>query len=1014
MKKALIGIVGVIALIIIGALVAVWLIDWNSYVAKAVHKATGRELSVGGDVRLSLLPDIEFSASDVRLSNAPGMAPAEMVSVGAVRVKLKLWPLLRRRVLIDTFVISQPAVFLEVDKAGQPNWAFKDEDTGTPAEEPAEAPAERGGGLPINDLRLGDVRIEQGRVSYIDATTGQKLQAKDINLKVALPDLGSLLSLTGKLTLNDKPITVDVSVDSLQGAFSGKRFALKAAVSSNLVSARYDGSAQQEPVPGLDGKFSLDVPSVGRLAAWLDRPLNQPDPGPVKIRAAFAADGAKVELKEATVEARALKAKANGSFDGTGKITKVKFDVQSGVLDIDRYLPPIPAGKKKVARRAKKREDSGDLMASLSTEPFDLSGLRQAEADVRVAIGGVKASGFEVGRVTFTTNLKGGILAADLSALGLYGGSVKGKFKLDGSGDALSVESALAVDGVKVDKLVEAATRGKSAVSGIASSSLNATARGTSPRALAESLSGKLLFDLGGVDIKGASVGEISEVKVNLTLPGVDRTPSLKGSMVYNKERVNLDLTLDKVKKILSGERFALKAAVSSKRLNLLYDGSVQQKPVPGLDGKFNLDVPSVGKLAAWLDQPLDPTQPDPGPLKLRAAFAADGAKVALKEATIEGKALKVKAAGSFDRSNPVAAFKANIDVEEMDLNPYLPKQKPKKAATAEKKPAAEPQRGWSEDPIDLTALSKANGDVQIKINSIRYRGLVIQRGRLTAKLADGVLKTSIDELKLADGTVGATATIDASKETVALDYQVSIADVEARPLLKAFADTDRFSGRAHFQTKGKARGRNQKELVETLNGNGQFKFLNGAIHGINLAAVLRKAKTLGLETEASATQKTDFAELSGSFVITDGLLDNRDLKMVAPLVRLTGKGLTALPPRTTDYQVVAKLVASLEGHGGQDALTGLPIPIEAKGPWDKVAYKVDWKSVFNEVAKDPKRLENMSGNLRQMGKNFGVDLPIMKIPGTGKLRGAIEEPKQEETPSASDPLNKLKGLFGR
>src|SRR3546814_18766265 len=38
-----------------------------------------------------------------------------------------------------------------------------------------------------------------------------------------------------------------------------------------------------------------------------------------------------------------------------------------------------------------------------------------------------------------------------------------------------------------------------------------------------------------------------------------------------------------------------------------------------GLDGKVNLDIPSIGRLAAWLGQPLDPKQPDPGPLKVAA-----------------------------------------------------------------------------------------------------------------------------------------------------------------------------------------------------------------------------------------------------------------------------------------------------------------------------------------------------------------------------------------------------------
>jgi hypothetical protein len=152
--------------------------------------------------------------------------------------------------------------------------------------------------------------------------------------------------------------------------------------------------------------------------------------------------------------------------------------------------------------------------------------------------------------------------------------------------------------------------------------------------------------------------------------------------------------------------------------------------------------------------------------------------------------------------------------------------------------------------------------------------------------------------------------------------------------------------------------------------------------------------------------------------------------------------------------------VASLKGQGGQDALAGLPIPIKVRGPWDKLAYKVDWKSVFSDAAKDPQRLKNMPEDLRQMGKNFGqmgknfgVDMPISEIPATGKLtdviksvpglsegkdtqktatgasepsnsveqlkkltpgtESSIEEPKQKEGPSATDPLKKLEGLFG-
>ena len=1030
MKKLLVGL-GVVIVLLVTAVIALPVLipsdTIKEQIAAQVRDATGRELRIDGEVSFSLVPNIEFNASDLSLSNAAGMTDPEMFSLGGITVKIGLLPLLGREVVIDTLVIRDPALHLEIDKEGRPNWAFKPAKAGTAVA--GQAPAGKSAALPFSDLRLGDVRIEKGLVSFRNASTGQILRAKDIELKVALADLGSPLSLTGRLILNDEPVTFDLSVKTPRDLLTGRSAAIQTALVTKHLTTGFDAKILQQPVPGLDGAFKLDIASVGKLAAWLGQPLDKalPDPGPLKVRATFAGDGAKIALKQATIEGKGLKAKVTGSFDGSGKIAKVVLDVESGVLDIDRYLPPARDKKEITAEPPKGKKKAADMLAALSEEPLDLSALRQTDADVRIAIGGIKVAGFEVGRVAFTTKLTKGVLVAELSELSLYGGNVRGKVKLDGSGDALGVEAALTIDGVKPANLAQTATDGKVALTGAASGSLNATARGASPRALAQSLRGKLTFALGGVEIKDAPVGAISDINVTLDLPGLESPPSLKGSVIYNKERIDLTVSLDPLKKVISGGPFAAKLSVATKHLKAGYDGKVQQQPVPGLDGAFKLDIASLGKLAAWLGQPLDKAQPDPGPLKVRATFASDGAKVALKQATIEGKELKAKAAGSFDGSKPIPRFKSNIEIMEANLNAYLPAPGAKKKAPAKSKTGKQRPGGWSEEPIDFSPLSKANGEIDVKIGTIRYKDLLIQNGRIRVSIANGVLTTSIEQLKLAEGTISATAKIDASQPAAVLDYQASITGVEARKLLKTFADNDRLSGKANFQAKGKARGRNQRELVESLNGDGRFKFIDGAIHGINLAATLRKAKTLGIGASGSEAQKTDFAELSGSFTIKNGLLENRDFKMLAPLIRLSGTGVVPLPPRRVDYLVTAKLVASIKGQGGGDALAGLPIPIKVKGPWSNVGYGVDWKSVFSKAALDPERLKNMPSDLRESAKGFGVDLPALKVPGTEFLKGLfqpkqeqpveqtpVEQTKEQEAPAAPDPFKALRGLFGK
>jgi AsmA protein len=1010
MKKLLFTFIGIIVLLAAAIIVGPSLVDLHPRIAAMVREATGRELRIDGELRLALLPKLRVSASGVHLSNAPGAAAPDMLSVDSVALEAELWPLLGRRLVVNSLVVNHPAVNLEVDKTGRPNWEFAPQakaDSAPPQEKP-----EAAGGPPLAGVRLGELRVEQGQLSYHDDVTGQAIDAKDATFTAAMAELESPLSLNGRMVVNDEPVAADISVDTVGKLRRGEQAGVKLAVIATHLTARFDGAAQQRPVPGLDGVFDLDIPSVGNLASWLKAPLDdaQPDPGPLKVHAVFASEGTKSLLKEATVAGTALNAKASGSLDASGDATRLTAIVETGVLDVDRYLPPQARDKTPAPPAAKapggRPAPAADPLAALSDQPFDLAGLRRLDADVKVSIAGIKAMGYEVGRVAFAATVKAGVLAADLAEIALYGGTVKGTAKLDAAGDALGLDTALNVDRVTVDKLAGQAAAAGPPVSGVVSASLDAKARGRSPRALAEDMRGHLAVDLGGVTVKDAAARAISQLKLDVDLPGADKAPSLKASVVYNGERIDADASLAPLGKLASGERFPAKLAVDSKLATLLYDGTMQQRPVPGLDGTFDVDVPSMGKLAAWAGQPLDAKQPDPGPLKLHAALASDGAKLALKDAALTGKAVRATAQATFDGGRKPATFDAKIDLQQADLDAYLPPA-PTPAQPAAKpvpspasQPREQPPAGWSTEPFDLAALGEANGKAEITLAAVRYRGLDITKGALNLALAERALKLTAEKLALAQGTIDSTTTLDASGGGARLDHHVAIAGVQARPLLKAFAGSDRIGGTIEFETTVKGSGRNQKELISSLDGTGHFKVTDGAIYGVNLAAALRQAGSLSLG--GAQTEKTDFAELSGSYTIKSGIIDNRDMKMLAPVLRLSGSGTVPMPPQTVDYEVEAKLVPSLEGQGGRDALAGVPIPIRITGPWSNPSYQPDWSSVFQTMAKDPERLKNLPGDLGKAAKEFGVPLPGTGGAGTG-LPADITK-KIPSLPSASPP----------
>ncbi|MDE2200957.1 MAG: hypothetical protein KGJ41_18270, partial [Rhodospirillales bacterium] len=115
---------------------------------------------------------------------------------------------------------------------------------------------------------------------------------------------------------------------------------------------------------------------------------------------------------------------------------------------------------------------------------------------------------------------------------------------------------------------------------------------------------------------------------------------------------------------------------------------------------------------------------------------------------------------------------------------------------------------------------------------------------------------------------------------------------------------------------------------------------------------------------------------LGGTYTIRAGVIDNRDMKMLAPLFRITGAGTVPLPARTVDYAVEAKLVPTIQGQGGTDAMAGVPIPIRVTGPWSHIAYQIDWAGVFRGIAADPARLKALPGDLGKAAQGFGVTLP--------------------------------------
>ena len=98
MHKILIGI-GVLVFLIVGAAIVVpSFIDWNRYkgeIKQQVIQATGRNLTIVGDLDLTILPAPRLRVKDVRFANVKGGSLPEMVKLEALDIQVRVLPLLQ-------------------------------------------------------------------------------------------------------------------------------------------------------------------------------------------------------------------------------------------------------------------------------------------------------------------------------------------------------------------------------------------------------------------------------------------------------------------------------------------------------------------------------------------------------------------------------------------------------------------------------------------------------------------------------------------------------------------------------------------------------------------------------------------------------------------------------------------------------------------------------------------------------------------------------------------------------
>jgi AsmA protein len=385
--------------------------------------------------------------------------------------------------------------------------------------------------------------------------------------------------------------------------------------------------------------------------------------------------------------------------------------------------------------------------------------------------------------------------------------------------------------------------------------------------------------------------------------------------------------------------------------------GSAKALAVPAINANVALsgaDMPKAFKLAITGKAQAD--------LEKQTASAELQAKV--DESNVQAK-LGVAKGYTFD-----------VSVDKLNLDQYFPPKKEAPSSPAAAAPKGDsPAKQAADTPVDLSFLKDLNANGRVHFGALQVKGLKLANLKAEVKAANGRLDVAPHSANLYEGTLSGALSAQASGNRIALKEALN--GVSVGPLLRDAAKQDRLEGKGNVALDVSGAGASVNAIKKSLEGTAKVNLRDGAIKGVDIGALLQKAKSLGKSDQGSANNRdqTSFSELNASFVIKNGVAHNQDLDVKAPLLRVGGGGDVDIGNSALNYTVKASVVATTKGQGGKglEQLSGLTVPVRLSGPFDAMKYQVDYGAAAAELAKS-------------------------------KVKGKVEEQLG----------SKLKGLFGR
>ncbi len=495
---ALVGVVLAVLLIAPGVIPAA---TYKPRIETAASNALGREVSIGDDLSIRIFPKTAFRVQDLTIANADGFDGETLARVKDASVGVKLFPLLSGSVEVDRFVLTEPAINLIRKADGSVNWNLAagaaDQDT-----------EETAGGRQPRDLKLGDVRIIDGRAAYRDEQAGRTFAAEDIDVGVVLTSLKAPLEVDGSMVFQGEPTKIDLVLTNLSTLMAGEAANLKLDMTLGETSAGADLSVVSADALSYAGPIDFNAPDLPAFAALTGTTLaDAPGFDSLALSGDIEGGASAMRLDGARIGFDEIDAQGSMTLDWSGAKPRAAGILSTELLDLRPYMPP-PA-------------TSADGFPAWSEAKMDFTGLRNIDADFDVSADQILLNDLQIGESRLKLTVDNGRMTADIPELAMYGGLGSGRLVVNARGATPSFAGNFDMEAVNAQPLTIDLMKHDNLL-GLGAFKLDFTASGDSQAAIMSSIDGAGGFDLSNGALKGVNIAKIVQAANDLRTGGIN------------------------------------------------------------------------------------------------------------------------------------------------------------------------------------------------------------------------------------------------------------------------------------------------------------------------------------------------------------------------------------------------------------------------------------------------------------------------------------------------------------